>query len=294
MGKTMEKSIDNKGAYGIVYLVHDRANGKTYVGQTMRSLEKRKKEHLKDNINNPYFHNALRKRPEDFEWTILENYDNQREMDIGEMELGIKYKALSPHGYSLRLGEGRGMCSDETIDKMKKAQKKARENPEALYNQPGYSERLSIICKEVNNRPEIIAARKLQSENRYSGDLELRLYPCSKCGLEKGYNDFHQARYKTSKRPVRVRCKECRKEENKLFYFKRLLDRYKKLCLECQYAKPLRGQNICKKCLIKQGLSQCNKCKEILVIELNFYKYREKPRSICIDCSKVLAASGDY
>lgn len=50
----------------LVYCARNELNGKTYIGQTCRTLETRKKEHIKSAMSesqkgkNIYFHNAIR------------------------------------------------------------------------------------------------------------------------------------------------------------------------------------------------------------------------------------------
>lgn len=58
---------------GIIYLAKNTISNKCYVGQTTRTLEQRKKEHLKNTIKEGYkFGKALRKYPEaSWEWSIL-------------------------------------------------------------------------------------------------------------------------------------------------------------------------------------------------------------------------------
>lgn len=69
----------------LIYRVTNRINGKVYIGQTQKSLEIRKKRHLKTSHKN-YFQIALKKYGlENFYWEILEdnitniNHLNQRE-----------------------------------------------------------------------------------------------------------------------------------------------------------------------------------------------------------------------
>ena len=61
---------------GVIYKATCSITGKSYIGQTVRTLETRQKEHLK--AKDDYaFHRALRKhKPESFVWSILENCDD--------------------------------------------------------------------------------------------------------------------------------------------------------------------------------------------------------------------------
>ena len=65
---------------GIIYQCINLINNKIYIGQTIRTLEERQKEHLKKAINDgTYFHNAILKYgKENFQWSILGEYPNEQ------------------------------------------------------------------------------------------------------------------------------------------------------------------------------------------------------------------------
>ena len=64
---------------GIIYKATNNINGKVYVGQTIFSLDNRRKEHIrlsKANFPRYLFHRALKKYGEEnFSWDILEECD---------------------------------------------------------------------------------------------------------------------------------------------------------------------------------------------------------------------------
>jgi len=77
---------DNK--YGIIYCATNIINNKKYIGQTIRSLDKRIKEHIGHaNKDNKYaFHLAINKYGIDkFEWEEIDVADNQEELDEKEL-----------------------------------------------------------------------------------------------------------------------------------------------------------------------------------------------------------------
>ena len=45
----------------IVYLCKNLADGKSYIGQTSKTLKERKTHHFSEKNNNTYFHNSLKK-----------------------------------------------------------------------------------------------------------------------------------------------------------------------------------------------------------------------------------------
>lgn len=67
----------------IIYRAHNPITGKSYIGKTSIGLDWRRKEHIKKSRNGSpfYFHNALRKYGDIFEWSILEeNVSSDREL----------------------------------------------------------------------------------------------------------------------------------------------------------------------------------------------------------------------
>lgn len=95
----------------IIYLATNNVNGKCYVGQTIRSLEARWKDHCRTKDDN-YFHNAIRKYgSENFTVKVLDTAETEQELDLKEIYWIKKLNTLSPNGYNLREGgnvSGRG------------------------------------------------------------------------------------------------------------------------------------------------------------------------------------------
>lgn len=92
---------------GYIYYCENMINHKGYVGQTTRSLEERKKEHLKHlDSENVIFHVAIKKYgKENFQWSILGEYMNE-DLDKYE-EYWIKEKNThyrDGYGYNMNYG----------------------------------------------------------------------------------------------------------------------------------------------------------------------------------------------
>ena len=109
---------------GLIYHAFDTSNGKAYVGQSWGALEKRKVEHLKNKSTTSLLANALRKRPNDFVWTVLTTAGTQEELNQAEIYFGELFNCLVPDGYCLKLGMGRGRVSEETRGRMRAVQQK--------------------------------------------------------------------------------------------------------------------------------------------------------------------------
>ena len=120
------------GFFGIIYKVTNKINGKMYIGQTVNSMEKRRRRHLnvlRRTILNRPFHNALKKyRQENFDWEIIEYCDSKYELNLAE-EWYIRYyktfiRFIDCCGYNLTLG-GEGSVgykhSNDTLKCMSEA-----------------------------------------------------------------------------------------------------------------------------------------------------------------------------
>lgn len=93
--------------YGIIYCALNTTNDKRYIGQTIRELNRRKKEHLYQakNGSNFAFHQAIRKYGEDiFEWSIIDVANNQEELDEKELYWIDYYDTYNLGGYNMSVG----------------------------------------------------------------------------------------------------------------------------------------------------------------------------------------------
>jgi len=103
---------------GYIYTITNKTDNKTYVGQTMRDVEERWKDHLKKRSNCRYLSSAIKKYGVDnFEFKLVcITFDNQlNDMEIKYIE---KYNSLVPNGYNLRRGGNSGRHHAETKQKI--------------------------------------------------------------------------------------------------------------------------------------------------------------------------------
>lgn len=105
---------------GIIYKAENKINGKVYVGQTKRPLEKRFCEHLQ---GKSYFCNAMRKYGrEGFTIEIIDNADTRDVLNEKEKYWIMYYRSKHPNGYNLNDG-GSGnngyKATEETIRKLR-------------------------------------------------------------------------------------------------------------------------------------------------------------------------------
>jgi group I intron endonuclease len=89
---------------GIIYLIKNKINNKCYIGQTIRTLEKRWKEHSNSNSNGSVINNAILKYlPENFDVSVLIETDNDKLDDL-EVKFIKEYNSLYPNGYNIQTG----------------------------------------------------------------------------------------------------------------------------------------------------------------------------------------------
>lgn len=99
-------------------MIMNKTDNKMYVGQTIRELETRWKDHLKNNSNCRYLKHAIKKYGVDnfaFKLVCI-TFDNK--LDDMEIQYIEKYNCLAPNGYNLRKGGNSGRHHTETKQKI--------------------------------------------------------------------------------------------------------------------------------------------------------------------------------
>ena len=109
---------------GYIYTIKNKTDNKIYVGQTIRDVEERWKDHLKKGSNCRYLKSAINKYGVDnFEFKLVcITFDNQ--LDDMEIKYIEQYNCLVPNGYNLRLGGNSGRHNAETKQKISDTLKK--------------------------------------------------------------------------------------------------------------------------------------------------------------------------
>ncbi|EOT38251.1 GIY-YIG nuclease family protein [Enterococcus dispar] len=92
----------------IIYMFKNKINGKTYIGQTIRTFEERTSEHLRH--TETCFDKALNKYGiENFEYCIIDEALSLDELNAKETYWIAKTNSMIPNGYNLCLG-GNNTC----------------------------------------------------------------------------------------------------------------------------------------------------------------------------------------
>jgi group I intron endonuclease len=134
---------------GFIYKITSPSN-KVYIGQTIKTVEKRWKEHIEDALNIKKNHckalnEAIKKYDSSvFKLEILIECDNNL-LNSYENYFILQYKSYTPYGYNIKLGGSNGSHSQETKDKISLSLKGRIISDETKYKM--------MISKKSNNLP---------------------------------------------------------------------------------------------------------------------------------------------
>jgi group I intron endonuclease len=104
--------------FGIIYKIKNLINGKIYIGQTKRAIQKRWAQHCKMR-KDMAIGNAINKYgKENFEISIVCHCETQEELNHREAFCIKKFNSMSPKGYNLKAGGEGNVYSDESKKKM--------------------------------------------------------------------------------------------------------------------------------------------------------------------------------
>lgn len=162
--------------FGIIYKATNKDNGKSYIGQTIKTMPSRKADHLSNarcGYYNSYFHKGIRKYGEDsFSWEVICECYSRKELDDAEMYYIKEYNTLAPNGYNLAIGGGGAngyihteegkkrmsesrkgrVVTEETRKKLSEAHKGKKKSKEAR-------KKMSEYWKGRKQSPELVAKR---------------------------------------------------------------------------------------------------------------------------------------
>jgi len=112
-----------KGKMGYIYKITHKESKKSYIGQTVKDLEERWREHLKKTSNCRYLSHALKKYGKDaFEFKLICVCFDE-DLNWYETDYMKKYNTISPNGYNLREGGKSGRQHQDTKNKISKTLK---------------------------------------------------------------------------------------------------------------------------------------------------------------------------
>lgn len=111
---------------GLIYKITNKLNNKSYIGQTHKSLEIRWKRHCWQSEykkNMPICLAIKKYGKENFSVEEITQCSSQKELDEKEIFYVNIFNTFSPHGYNLKAGQARGICSEETKKKISESNK---------------------------------------------------------------------------------------------------------------------------------------------------------------------------
>jgi len=148
--------MKEKKLYGIIYRARNILNNKVYIGQTIKTLRERKKEHIKCSEYTQYFdfyfYRSMRKYgSECFRWKIIDRAYSKNELNTKEKYWIKEYKSTNNrYGYNAKDGGNAGgspnksvrrkisiankgrVCSEETKIKISKANSGRKQTKEEI------------------------------------------------------------------------------------------------------------------------------------------------------------------
>lgn len=133
---------------GVIYKITNKINSKSYIGQTIRTIEKRWKEHLKNKSHCSALSSAIKKYgAENFEIKVLAICSSIEELNHRESYYIRLLNTLAPTGYNLDTGGDGKIVSEETRKRMSR---KGKDHP--MFGKTHKKESLQQMSKSHKGR----------------------------------------------------------------------------------------------------------------------------------------------
>lgn len=141
----------------IVYCATNKINGKSYIGMTKTSLEKRRNSHHHSvkSGSKSYFHNAIRKYgPDNFEWRVVAYCPDESNMKHLEEILIRYYKYMGCYNIADG-GNGGFVVPDNRVEEWKNNLRKARKGRKPSLGMKHTEENKKFFA-ECNKRKKLL------------------------------------------------------------------------------------------------------------------------------------------
>lgn len=152
----------------IIYRATNKKNNKSYIGQTIFSLDSRIKAHLNTVTNNGHFHfhNALRKYGLDgFEWNIIRICDDRKSLDDYEQYYILYYNTFK-NGYNMTTGGCHCEYSKESREKIRQSQLGKNNHRFGIKQSPETRQKKSVAMTGFRHTPDSIRKISNYQSNR--------------------------------------------------------------------------------------------------------------------------------
>ena len=97
----------------IIYKATNKFDGKSYIGQTIKKLSFRKKQHENAKRITLFTDSIIKHGKNNFTWEVIEKCDSKEELDEMEFHYIKQYDTLCPNGYNMTLGGEGGNCGNQ-------------------------------------------------------------------------------------------------------------------------------------------------------------------------------------
>jgi len=155
-----------------IYVITNKINGKQYVGQTIVDVQKRWKRHCWTcTIKNPRMPiaYAIRKYGKaNFRVEQVQVCSSQAELDLAEIDWCNRLNTMSPNGYNLKAGNGRGTFSIETRRKISLANKGKKVSEETRKKLSVSHKGIKLSQAAKDKLSEFNKGKKLSEEHKKS------------------------------------------------------------------------------------------------------------------------------
>ena len=145
-----------------IYKVTNKINGKLYIGQTSRTLKKRKSAHISNSFNpnaldyDCAFHKAIRKyEPDNFEWEVIRTCHTVNESNEVERKLIAEYNTCHGVGYNSNEGGGSGIGYRHSAEAKRKISEAGKGRPPITEEVKQNMSKAQLLSRQSGNRKEV-------------------------------------------------------------------------------------------------------------------------------------------
>ena len=157
---------------GVVYLIKCNTNGKQYVGQTLRDVRRRMKEHQLGRRSSKGNCTALARAIKKygwsaFEWRVIADAVPESQLNAMEIEMVSRHGTRSPAGYNL---DGGGWAAGSRSDEFRAAHSKSmkewankpavRKRKREVWADPAFTAARCAERRVIQNKTENVASKR--------------------------------------------------------------------------------------------------------------------------------------
>jgi len=168
---------------GFIYKIVNKINGMIYIGQTIKSVEERWRNHKQSASNCHYLKNAFKKYGIDhFDFKIICICFDE-ELDKFEIQYIKSLNTLVPNGYNIRAGGNGGLHNEETKKKISNTLKNRTDIIRINHQlgKPHTEETKKKISNALKNRTDIIRTPQTHWNNKHHTEESKKKMSLSKC-----------------------------------------------------------------------------------------------------------------